>query len=132
MPRHWPRRWRGRCASCWPMARWRRSSAAMASLISRRSEEKRMGSVRLSGVLLCCVTSLLQAAPPAYVSEEKSASLGVIDLERGERLGALPAGPRPRGLAAAHGRVYVSDGKLGAVLEIDPATRHIVRQQAVG
>ena len=69
----------------------------------------------------------MPAAPLAYVSNEKSGTISIIDTATDQVLGEIRAGSKPRGAAvSADGRqLYVSDQPANALLLVDLATRNI-------
>jgi YVTN family beta-propeller protein len=69
------------------------------------------------------------AAPLAYVPNEGSASISVIDTARDTVVDTLKVGQRPRGIAVSRDgtRLYVSDQVANAVLVFD-----LVRKAEVG
>lgn len=86
----------------------------------------------LCAALVAAWGAAAQAGPLAYVPNEKSASLSVIDTADDSRRADIPAGERPRGIAAGGGRVYVTDGKTGRLLIIDTASGKLIRSVPVG
>ena len=86
----------------------------------------------LSVLFGACATSVLLAAPLAFVANEKSATVSLIDTATDQRVGGIPAGERPRGITSGQGRVFVTDGKSASLLELDPQLGKIVRQINVG
>ena len=86
----------------------------------------------LCAVLLAAFGAAAQAGPLAYVPNEKSATLSVIDTSTDARQADIPAGQRPRGIAGGGKRVYVTDGKTGSLLIIDTASGKLVRSVPVG
>ncbi|MFS2018901.1 hypothetical protein ACEN88_20255, partial [Massilia sp. CT11-108] len=70
-----------------------------------------MSRLRSLIVLLACSFGAAQAAPFAYVPNEKSGSVSVIDTATGAAVRQIAAGKRPRGIAAdpAGSRLYVTD-----------------------
>ena len=67
--------------------------------------------------------SALQAAPFAYVPNEKSGTLSVIDTATDQVVRQIAAGKRPRGIAAdpAGRQLFVTDAASSALLLIDNA-----------
>ena len=86
----------------------------------------------LCAALLAAFGAAVQAGPLAYVPNEKSATLSVIDTATDARQADIPAGQRPRGIAGGGSRVYVTDGKTGSLLIIDTATGKLVTSVPVG
>ena len=66
---------------------------------------------RLLVTLIAAFAGAALAGPLAYVPNEKSATISVIDTATDQRLGDMPAGQRPRGIAAGDGR-YLSAALL--------------------
>ena len=75
-----------------------------------------------------------QAAPFAYVPNEKSGTISVIDTATDTVAGEIPAGKRPRGLAVSpDGKfIYVSDQPANGIHVIDIAARAIVASINLG
>src|SRR3954467_9378469 len=67
------------------------------------------------------------AGPFAYVANEKSGTLSVIDTDADRVVGEIPAGKKPRGTAPSpDGRtLYVSDQTANALLVIDVDARKV-------
>ena len=73
--------------------------------------------MKIHHTLLCIaatfalLTSLAPAAPFAYVPNEKSGTISIIDIATDTVTGVIPAGKRPRGIAISpDGKfIYVSD-----------------------
>ena len=92
----------------------------------------------MHAISLLCATLLTLAAAPAlagplaYVPNEKSASVSVIDTATDQRLRDLPLGERPRGIAAGGGLLYLTDGKTGQLLVVEAASGRLLRSIAVG
>lgn len=83
-----------------------------------------MSRIYFSFLLLACACSAARAAPFAYVPNEKSASVTVIDTATGAAVRQIAAGQRPRGIAAdpAGTRLYVTDAAANALLVLDAAS----------
>jgi YVTN family beta-propeller protein len=83
-----------------------------------------MSRIRYPLLLLACACSAVQAAPFAYVPNEKSATVTVIDTATGAAVRQIAAGQRPRGIAAdpAGTRLYVTDAAANALLVLDAAS----------
>ena len=75
-------------------------------------------------VVMSGVATPMPAAPLAYVSNEKSGTISIIDTATDQVLGEIRAGSKPRGAAvSADGRqLYVSDQPANALLLVDLAT----------
>ena len=73
----------------------------------------------LAGAALVPLTAL--AAPFAYVPNEKSGTISVIDTENDTVVAEIKAGDKPRGLAASiDGKtLYVSDQPNNALVKVD-------------
>lgn len=87
---------------------------------------------RLIALLMLALTPLAQAAPLAYVPNEKSASISIIDIASDRQVGLIPVGGRPRGIAAGGGRLYLSDGKLHQLLIVNLASLTLERRIDLG
>ena len=72
------------------------------------------------------------ANPLAYVPNEKTGTLSVIDTTTDKVVAEIPAGSRPRGLALDAERIYVSDEPKNALHVIDLGRRAIQRTIALG
>lgn len=74
------------------------------------------------------------AAPLAYVPNEKSATLSVIDTATGAVVRELAAGKRPRGIAAgrAGSTLFVTDAGSSVLLALDAATGAPLASIALG
>ena len=68
----------------------------------------------------------------AYVPNEKSATLSVIDTATDRRSADIPAGQRPRGIAAGLGYVYLTDAKTGSLLIVDTSAGKLIKTVRVG
>jgi YVTN family beta-propeller protein len=75
----------------------------------------------VAGFLALMLAAAAQAAPFAYVANEKSGTLSVIDTATDVVVGEIKAGTKPRGMAAASGstRIFVSDQPANALLVVD-------------
>ena len=82
-----------------------------------------------AGMLACAA---VQAAPFAYVPNEKSGSVSVIDSASGAAVRTIAAGKRPRGIAAdpQGALLYVTD-TANALLVLDAASGAILARIAV-
>ena len=83
-------------------------------------------------VLLAGLGSAAMAGPLAYVPNEKSASVSVIDTATDRRLRDLPAGEKPRGIATGGGYLYLTDGKSGKLLIVEAASGRLLNAVRVG
>jgi YVTN family beta-propeller protein len=83
---------------------------------------------------LACVAGVALAGPFAYVANEKSGTLSVVDTESDAVIGEIRAGTRPRGMAPSHdGKVlYVSDQAANALLVVDPMARAVTAKIDLG
>jgi YVTN family beta-propeller protein len=72
------------------------------------------------------------ANPLAYVPNEKSGTLSVIDTRHDRVVDEIPAGSRPRGLAISGERIYVSDQPKNALHVIHTGRRAIERTIELG
>jgi YVTN family beta-propeller protein len=75
-----------------------------------------------------CTSATVLAAPFAYVPNEKSGTLSVIDTENDTVVAEIKAGDKPRGLAVSmDGKtLYVSDQPHNALLKINLEDRSIL------
>ncbi len=78
--------------------------------------------LRLVGSVLL-LPGLALASPFAYVPNEKSGTVSVIDVANDSVVTDIKAGSKPRGLAIAGNRLYVSDQPANALVVIDLASR---------
>lgn len=80
------------------------------------------------------LSSLAQASPFAYVPNEKSGTISIIDCAVDKVIAVMPAGTKPRGLAVSpDGKtLYVSDQPANALLIIDLASRMVVGFNCAG
>ena len=74
------------------------------------------------------------AAPYAYVPNEKSGTLSVIDTRTDTVVREIKAGKRPRGIAAdpAGATLFVTDAGDSALLVLDAASGREARPTALG
>src|SRR6185369_13467026 len=86
----------------------------------------------LGVALLAAVAGPVLAGPQAYVPNEKSATLSVIDTATDQRQRDIAVGQRPRGIASGPGRVYLTDGKTGSLLIVDTVAGKLERSVVVG
>ncbi len=81
------------------------------------------------GILFCTSPVALSAwaAPFAYVPNERSGTISVIDTASDEVVATVRTGGKPRGSAASPDgrRLYVSDQTSGALLIVDLAKREL-------
>jgi YVTN family beta-propeller protein len=85
--------------------------------------------MKIHHTLLCIaatfalLTGLAPAAPFAYVPNEKSGTISIIDIATDTVTGVIPAGKRPRGIAISpDGKfIYVSDQPSNGIHVIDVA-----------
>ena len=80
---------------------------------------------------VCAVTGLAPAAPFAYVPNEKSGTISIIDIATDTVTGVIPAGKRPRGIAISpDGKfIYVSDQPSNGIHVIDVAARRLASSE---
>ncbi len=88
-------------------------------------------------ILLSLLTALAMpvlAAPLAYVPNERSGNVSVIDTSTDTVLRQIAAGKRPRGIAIdpAGARLYVTDAVANELLVLDTATGATLRRIALG
>lgn len=91
----------------------------------------------LAGAIFINAWTTACAAPFAYVPNEKSGSVSVIDIGNGAGgavVRQIAAGKRPRGIAVAPdgGQVWVSNVADGSVMAIDTARNAVKATVAVG
>src|SRR6266481_9833698 len=88
------------------------------------------------GILFCASPVALSAwaAPFAYVPNERSGTISVIDTASDEVVATIKTGGKPRGTAVApDGRwLYVSDQPSGSLLVVDLGKREIAERVPVG
>jgi len=87
----------------------------------------------LSILALACL-SQARAAPFAYVPNERSGTVSVIDTASDRVVATIKTGGKPRGIAASPDgrRLYVSDQPTGSLVVVDLAAREISEQIPVG
>src|SRR5437016_14358524 len=92
--------------------------------------------LRRLGLLVLALACLTQAraAPFAYVPNEKSGTVSVIDTANDQVVATIKTGGKPRGIAATPDgrRLYVSDQPSGSLLVVDLATREVAERIPVG
>src|SRR5436190_23946305 len=78
--------------------------------------------------------SLARAAPFAYVPNERSGTVSVIDTANDQVVATIKTGGKPRGIAATPDgrRLYVSDQPSGSLVVVDLATREVSERIPVG
>ena len=78
--------------------------------------------------------SYISAEPFAYVTNQSSNSVSVIDTATNQVVATIPAGQKPAGVAAIpHGRrVYVSNPEGKNISVIDTESRTVIQTVAVG
>lgn len=99
-------------------------------LVDRDGVFRRMWPALLAAVFFFVLppfASVAGAQSLAYVTNEKSGTLSIIDIARDEVVGEIRAGGRPRGMAFASGgaRLYVSDAQSNALKVLDLAARAV-------
>jgi YVTN family beta-propeller protein len=87
-----------------------------------------------TGVVFLLFAFAAAAGPNAYVANEKSGTLSIIDTERDEAIGEVPAGGKPRGMAVSRdGKLlYVSDQTANALLVVDLGARKVMGKIDLG
>src|SRR5690242_12415919 len=85
----------------------------------------RSGSMAIALWMSCAVTA--SAAPFAYVPNEGSGTVSVIDTASDTVVAEIAAGSKPRGIAVSRdgSRVFVSDQPANALLVIDAGHRRV-------
>ena len=83
---------------------------------------------------MACLCSAALAAPLAYVSNEGSASVSVIDTATDKVTTTFKVGTKPRGIALSPDgkRLYISDQTSNSLLVIDPTTGAVVSRTLLG
>ena len=95
----------------------------------------RLGKLMISTALLSATTALAAlAAPFAYVSNEGSASVSVIDTATDKVTATFDVGGKPRGIALSpdQKRLYISDQAANAALVIDTSNGALLAKIALG
>jgi YVTN family beta-propeller protein len=89
---------------------------------------------RLVIFLLAGVSTSLAAAPFAYVPNEGSGTISIIDTQTDAVTGEIAIGGKPRGIAISPDgkRLYVSEQKGEHVDVIDTATKKFIKKIPVG
>ena len=87
-----------------------------------------------AAVLSAAATNGTLAAPFAYVSNEGSASVSVIDTTTDKVTATFNVGGKPRGIALSSDvkRLYVSDQAGNAAIAIDTSNGAVVSRTALG
>src|SRR5437879_10827973 len=92
--------------------------------------------LRRLGLLILALACLPQAraAPFAYVPNERSGTVSVIDTANDQVVATIKTGGKPRGIAATPDgrRLYVSDQPSGSLVVVDLATREVSERIPVG
>src|SRR5256714_15073416 len=92
--------------------------------------------LRRFGLLILALACLSQAraAPFAYVPNERSGTVSVIDTASDQVVATVKTGGKPRGIAATPDgrRLYVSDQPGGSLVVVDLATREVSEHIPVG
>src|SRR2546423_12991000 len=85
-------------------------------------------------ILALAFLSLARAAPFAYVPNERSGTVSVIDTASDRVVATVKTGGKPRGIAATPDgrRLYVSDQPSGSLVVVDLATREVAERIPVG
>lgn len=89
------------------------------------------GSIALLVAWLPC---LALAAPFAYVPNEKSASVSIIDTATDQVVSNIPVDKQPRGIATdpAGSRLFVTDAQGNDLVIVDAAGRRVLQRAALG
>src|SRR5664279_806024 len=94
------------------------------------------GNILRRSILACVAATAtgLLAAPLAYVSNEGSASVSVIDVASDKVVATMKIGEKPRGIALSQdgATLYLSDQTANAVLVVDTATQKEIGRVVVG
>jgi YVTN family beta-propeller protein len=95
---------------------------------------RRTALTMLAGWLATGCATRAGAPPLAYVSNEKSGTVTVIDTVKDVVVGQIALGGKPRGMALhpSGGVLYVSDQPSGALVEVDLASRRATRSIPLG
>ncbi|HEY0569340.1 MAG TPA: hypothetical protein VGD13_14615, partial [Xanthobacteraceae bacterium] len=91
--------------------------------------QRRMRRILSAALLIPCLAT---AAPFAYVSNEKSGTVSVIDTASDSVVAEMKAGAKPRGAAAARNMLYVSDQPANALVVLDLSSRSSAGAVALG
>lgn len=85
-------------------------------------------------VSLALVAFAVAAEPNAYVANEKSGTVSIVDTARDAVSGEIRTGTKPRGMAASRDgkSLYVSDQAANALLVVDVAKRAVVSKVDLG
>src|SRR3989440_1085017 len=86
-------------------------------------------------LLVCCATDVgAEAAPFAYVSNEGSASISIIDTATDKVVSTMKIGQKPRGIAISPDgkRLYISDQTANALRVIDTGKNAEITQVTLG
>ena len=93
-----------------------------------------MRSAILVGLAAALVAGAAAAQPFAFVPNEKSGTVSIIDTTKDAVVGEIKAGEKPRGIAVSpDGKtLYVSDQPARALLVIDVAKKAVVEKIQLG
>jgi len=85
---------------------------------------------KLTAALLMSFSASLMAAPFAYVPNEGSGTISIIDTQTDAVAGEIAIGGKPRGIAISPDgkRLYVSEQKGEHVDVIDTATKKFIKK----
>jgi len=85
-------------------------------------------SLRALFAAACCAAGAAVAAPFAYITNQGSHDVSVIDLAQQKVIATVPVGRSPAGVvaASASGRVYVSNPDSKTLSVIDMRTQRVV------
>jgi YVTN family beta-propeller protein len=83
---------------------------------------------------LAVIAFAVAAQPYAYVANEKSGTVSIVDTARDETVGEIRTGTKPRGMAASRDgkSLYVSDQAANALLVVDLAKRAVASKVDLG
>jgi YVTN family beta-propeller protein len=109
-------------------------SAAFKHLLSGDGVFRRMWPRMQTGLVLLVFAVAAIAGPNAYVANEKSGTVSVVDTERDELIGEVRTGGKPRGMAASRdGKLlYVSDQTANALLVVELLSQKVVSKIDLG
>src|SRR5205823_277025 len=90
--------------------------------------------LRIAPLAAACLCASALAAPFAYVSNEGSATVSVIDVATDKVTTSFKVGTKPRGIALAPDgkNLYISDQSSNSLLTIDTATGSVASRTPLG
>src|SRR5436309_688226 len=126
-----PNRFQKAISKLAPIALPERSSHGAGISSSYRGAFGIIGAALSVALLAPCSAS---ASPFAYVPNEKSGTLSIIDCASDTVVGEIKAGSKPRGLAVSHNgkMLYVSDQPANALLVVDLDKKAVVGTLPLG